>query len=1316
MRSGIRLDSAVFQLTPTRTRYDLVIIANGKTEKLVSGLLDPFLSHLKVAQDQIAKGGYSITLEPVSNKDAEWFTKGTIERFVRFVSTPEVLERVNTIESEILQIDEAIAVQGNDSIGLGSMEDHQTKPTESIEGGRFNYGADADKAIVLYKPGSHAPDSNGSTAQEEKSKVHLMRALETRKTVLQKEQGMAFARAVAAGFDTDHMSHLISFAGCFGASRLLEACVRFMDLWKAKHESGQWVEIEATEARPEFSSLHALGIIFPGDSGKQKEVGVVRPVSLGTESNGKDGANAVDMNAGQNKDPQLPPGPHDYYYQGQFQQPMFPQWPMPSASGVPVFQPYPVQAMPYYQNYPAGTPLFQTPYPLMEDPRFTQSQKRGLRRHSMDSKYSHTDTETWEMGGSGGRSKDVAERNMSEDEKDVYQGRESHKRLGHTRKKQPGTRSSNSLTSKGRGSSGSESLSPSDSEAEEDVEHFRPEDPKRKHNDSSKSIKRKNSITKSIDIPDINRKDEVASGQEADAGNWQVFQSFLMKCEEENTRNVDRGMFSGEKEPLVNRRENRVNGDPVISSERGGGGVEDLKVIEFDSAKGRTIRRKQVLSKDELFSSDETSFKDSNFYSQFKEIEGGGRGYRRTDSDEFMVYGRQKQLSNKNFPDPLENEHGDVVHLDKHSSNTKDESFIVPSRLDTQVEFLANGRTALDMDAELTSALGKSGKSSNKIKNKRNYEPHDLRLMPKRNERESVGYDPGADYDLEINAQDAVKFKAGNQGNGPLSTKKETKNLGKEKKARSGQDGNEKRKTDLMVRKGKPTKPNPLADARARAEKLRLFKLDLQKAKKKKEDEALKRLEALKQERQKRIAARSGSSSTKPTLTPQQIRARLPAKVSPISSSKGSKFSDSEPTSSSPLTKVTRRATSLGSAGLLKTTKVDRLNQGTHSAVKELRRSASSLPDLSKESKILAPEEKEKAASIRTRRLSDPKGTSASHASSLKSARIDKVSKQIVSGEPQKKISAIMHLNKTRSASLPEPKIKPLTSPSDNIQNKASKGTESKNSLSSESHRTRRTNEKSSRMSNGDESVVVDKTIVMLESETMSASTIMPSEDVINTRDGSFGEGGKGKAELVPDYVPIRAPPSPFLKGEAEGASKHEVVVDYAKDEAQKLLNPNMTKKTYQAPYARATSLEDPGTDNLECKGTVSAVKHERTLMGSGSTKARVPDWPTSVSVEQIQDAVEKPRSRESPKGFRKLFKFGKKNQSSASSDHNLESDSCSNLDDSTMPAASTEVHSLKNLISQDEAENGVSPHKVSRPFSILSPFRTKTQEKKVVA
>lgn len=48
-----------------------------------------------------------------------------------------------------------------------------------------------------------------------------MSVLETRKNVLQKEQGLAFAQAVAAGFGIDHVAPLMSFAECFGATRMM---------------------------------------------------------------------------------------------------------------------------------------------------------------------------------------------------------------------------------------------------------------------------------------------------------------------------------------------------------------------------------------------------------------------------------------------------------------------------------------------------------------------------------------------------------------------------------------------------------------------------------------------------------------------------------------------------------------------------------------------------------------------------------------------------------------------------------------------------------------------------------------------------------------------------------------------------------------------------------------------------------------------------------------------------------------------------------------------------------------------------------------
>jgi hypothetical protein len=44
--------------------------------------------------------------------------------------------------------------------------------------------------------------------------------MDTQKMLLHKEQGMAFARATAAGFDMQKMEHLLVFADCFGATRL----------------------------------------------------------------------------------------------------------------------------------------------------------------------------------------------------------------------------------------------------------------------------------------------------------------------------------------------------------------------------------------------------------------------------------------------------------------------------------------------------------------------------------------------------------------------------------------------------------------------------------------------------------------------------------------------------------------------------------------------------------------------------------------------------------------------------------------------------------------------------------------------------------------------------------------------------------------------------------------------------------------------------------------------------------------------------------------------------------------------------------------
>ena len=39
-------------------------------------------SHLKTAQDQVPKGGYSIILKPEDSSSAAWFITRTVERYI----------------------------------------------------------------------------------------------------------------------------------------------------------------------------------------------------------------------------------------------------------------------------------------------------------------------------------------------------------------------------------------------------------------------------------------------------------------------------------------------------------------------------------------------------------------------------------------------------------------------------------------------------------------------------------------------------------------------------------------------------------------------------------------------------------------------------------------------------------------------------------------------------------------------------------------------------------------------------------------------------------------------------------------------------------------------------------------------------------------------------------------------------------------------------------------------------------------------------------------------------------------------------------
>ncbi|XP_020248346.1 uncharacterized protein LOC109825853 [Asparagus officinalis] len=1301
MRSEARLDSAVFQLTPTRTRFELVITANGKSEKLASGLLNPFLAHLKAAQEQIAKGGYSITLEPDSPSDAFWFTKGAVERFVRFVSTPEILERVTTIESEILQIEDAITIQGNDNLGLSSLENHQTKPAGYIEGSKPVSDADAEKAIVLYKPGSQPspPDSNGSAVQEENSKVQLLRVLETRKVVLQKEQGMAFARATAAGFDMDHLAYLVTFSESFGASRLKEACIRFMELWRVKHETGQWIEVEAAEAmstRSGFSPFNISGIVLAGDTRKQKEFGEAPPPAsggdLGTEGNENDAATDYSTNK---KLPQGSPGQNEYF-QGQLQHPTFPLWAMHPPSGPPVFQPYPMQGMPYYQNYPGSAPFYQPPYPPVEDPRFSTHKRIG-RRHSMTTKYNDVDSESC---------KDDADQSLSESEKEASHGRKSYKRVGRLGKKNPGVVVIENINvkSKKHEKSGDESESVSTTDTETEDSHS--DDVGRKHKKSSRSSKKNEDRKKS---PEYNSygQDEVVYGNDADSGNWQAFQSFLLRAEEKMTTTVDGDMFTGEKEPKIKSKQNLSEAEPSLTPERDSGITSEARIVEFDSMNGKGSRARKVTSNDELLTSSEgRAFREGHLDAQFLEVEGGGGGYRRVTCDDFMIYGQGNQISSMSSSDPF-SEHGyeHSGNLGKSSYVATDESFIVPIRSGSQGQPEMDNRSAIDMDLEFPSSLERKD-SSNNGNNQLNYEPSDLIMMPERAiESEYVGYDPAIDYDMEVPVGVAAKQETRDQEDVSTSTKEELKKSNKEKKLKAPQSALEKRKKDALMRRGTPLMSSPLTEAQKRAEKLRAYKVDLQRAKKANEEEERKRLEALKIERQNRIAARTTSNSVHSPLAAKKIA--LSTKVSP-SSFKGSKFSDAEPGLKSPIQKLPIRSSSIGSNDFQKTAKTSRSIVSANGLTK----SVSSLPELKKEINDITSEAK--AVAPHTKRLSDPNVRSVQHAPQTSVATDQMPKRNFANGSQMKKISAIVQLDKTKSATLPELKIRTSRGPSGAVQSQAI--TKELTQQEFGNVRENKTNDNPPRVGNTDDNPLIEKTVVILKEERISSPALPVSEDMGGTTDDAKLQAGPDS-----EHAANRAPPLPIIMRELEDPNQHkpneqvdcDKVVNGSKKDKFQNISQSLSGNYYQAPFARATSVDDPDTSNLERTGALN-MQSELTSNSKESIKVCVSDFSDSCLIDQANGSVERPRNKE-PKGFRKLLKFGKKSHISALGEGNV--DSYGSAANETEVASSNDVHILKNLISQDGAHSGGTPPKVHRPFSILSPFRSsKSSEKKLAA
>ncbi|KAJ9568511.1 hypothetical protein OSB04_004477 [Centaurea solstitialis] len=216
MKSDTPLDYAAFQLSPKRSRCELFVSSGGNTEKLASGLLKPFVTHLKVAEEQVALALQSIRLDVDRHKNVEpWFTKGTLERFVRFVSTPEVLELVSTLDAEMSQLEAARKIYSQ-----GSSDQLSGGVNQAHNRGRCN------KVNIL----SLSPYVSVYPWRVKE----LLRAIDVRLATVKQDLATSCARAEAAGFNHETVADLQLFAEKFGATRLNQAASKYVSLYHTR--------------------------------------------------------------------------------------------------------------------------------------------------------------------------------------------------------------------------------------------------------------------------------------------------------------------------------------------------------------------------------------------------------------------------------------------------------------------------------------------------------------------------------------------------------------------------------------------------------------------------------------------------------------------------------------------------------------------------------------------------------------------------------------------------------------------------------------------------------------------------------------------------------------------------------------------------------------------------------------------------------------------------------------------------------------------------------------------------------------------------
>ncbi|TMW99619.1 hypothetical protein EJD97_002270 [Solanum chilense] len=216
--ADVLLEYVEFKIFPSQGRYETLMIYGDKAEAASSGLLKQLILHSPKIKSLHSKGSDScFKFKPLGNlSDAKWFTKSTLIRFLRIISSSDIIDVAKAMVNEISQLEDARKFHLSlYSKVLWGPQDHTR----------------SEETDVSYS-NSTAPtvDHDDNPSSSDASKNELLRAMDLRLTALTEELAAVFDQAVGTNCSFGDITNIEKFSYYFGAVDLRNCLQKFVAL------------------------------------------------------------------------------------------------------------------------------------------------------------------------------------------------------------------------------------------------------------------------------------------------------------------------------------------------------------------------------------------------------------------------------------------------------------------------------------------------------------------------------------------------------------------------------------------------------------------------------------------------------------------------------------------------------------------------------------------------------------------------------------------------------------------------------------------------------------------------------------------------------------------------------------------------------------------------------------------------------------------------------------------------------------------------------------------------------------------------------